>query len=76
MLINSSKLRVGRLYLVLAWEGGGGGSHIWFGRGRACAEASNKPIPIFKGHFGRKWYPLLGTSIQNAPMFKILPYSV
>ena len=36
--------------------GGGGGTQIWFRRGYA-AEAA-KPVPIFKGHFGGKGYPL------------------
>ena len=38
--------------------GGGGGTQIWFRRG--CAAEAAKPVPIFKGHFGRKGYPLLG----------------
>ena len=32
----------------------GGGSHIWFGQG--CATRASKPLPILKGHFGRKGY--------------------
>ena len=38
--------------------GGGGGTQIWFRRG--CAAEAAKPVPIFKGHFGGKGYPLLG----------------
>ena len=37
---------------------GGGGTQIWFRRG--CAAEAAKPVPIFKGHFGGKGYPLLG----------------
>ena len=32
--------------------GGGGGTQMLFGRG--CAAEASKPVPIFKGHFGRK----------------------
>ena len=38
-------------------RGGGGGTQIWFRRG--CAAEAAKPVPIFKGHFGGKGYPLL-----------------
>ena len=38
--------------------GGGGDTQIWFRRG--CAAEAAKPVPIFKGHFGGKGYPLLG----------------
>ena len=44
-------------------RGGGGGTQIWFRRG--CAAEAAKPVPIFKGHFGRKGYPLLGVFIQE-----------
>ena len=37
--------------------GGGGGTQIWFRRG--CAAEAARPVPIFKGHFGGKGYPLL-----------------
>ena len=33
-------------------------TQIWFRRG--CAAEAAKPVPIFKGHFGGKGYPLLG----------------
>ena len=33
------------------------GTQIWVGQG--CATRASKPIPIFRGHFGRKWYPFL-----------------
>ena len=39
-------------------RGGGGGTQMLFGRG--CAAEAAKPVPIFKGHFGGKGYPLLG----------------
>ena len=44
---------------TLLWSepgGGGGGTQIWFRRG--CAAEAAKPVPIFKGHFGGKGYPL------------------
>ena len=44
--------------------GGGGGTQIWFRRGCA-ADWAAKPVPIFKGHFGGKGYPLLGVFIQE-----------
>ena len=47
--------------------GGGGGTQIWFRRG--CAAEAAKPVPIFKGHFGGKGYPLLGVSIQENDVF-------
>ena len=31
--------------------------------GRGCAAEAAKPVPIFKGHFGGKGYPLLGVFI-------------
>ena len=42
---------------------GGGGTQIWFRRG--CAAEAAKPVPIFKGHFGGKGYPLSGVFIQE-----------
>ena len=47
----------------LSFGGGGGGTQIWFRRG--CAAEAAKPVPIFKGHFGGKGYPLLGVFIQE-----------
>ena len=47
--------------------GGGGGTQIWFRRG--CAAEAAKPVSIFKGHFGGKWYPLLGVFIQENDVF-------
>ena len=35
---------------------GGGRSRIWFGRG--CAADAAKPISVFRGIFGRKYYPV------------------
>ena len=43
----------------MAPSGGGGGG---------AAEAA-KPVPIFKGHFGGKGYPLLGGFIQEKDVF-------
>ena len=39
----------------------------WFRRG--CAAEAAKPVPIFKGHFGGKGYPLLGVFIQENDVF-------
>ena len=47
--------------------GGGGGTQIWFQRG--CAAEAAKPVPIYKGHFGGKGYPLLGVLIQENDVF-------
>ena len=43
--------------------GGGGGTQIWFRRG--CAAEAAKPVPIFKGNFGGKGYPLLGVLFKK-----------
>ena len=45
---------------------GGGGTQIWFRR--RCAAEAAKPVPIFKGHFGKKGYPL-GVFIQENDAF-------
>ena len=45
-----------------------GSTQIWFGQG--CAAQASKPIPISKGHFGRKRYPFVGTFSKYRPMFK------
>ena len=47
--------------------GGGGVLRFWFQRG--CAAEAAKPVPIFKGHFGGKGYPLLGVFIQENDVF-------
>ena len=47
--------------------GGGGGTQISFRRG--CAAEAAKPVPIFKGNFGGKGYPLLGGFIQENVVF-------
>ena len=47
--------------------GGGEGTQIWFWRG--CAAEAAKPVPIFKGHFCGKGYPLLGVFIQENYVF-------
>ena len=39
-------------YLAYIPGGGGGGTQMLFGRG--CEAEASKPVPIFKGHFGRK----------------------
>ena len=58
VITRSSRRRCGQINEVQRpGGGGGGGTQIWFRRGYA-AEAA-KPVPIFKGHFGGKGYPLL-----------------
>ena len=47
--------------------GGGGGTQIWFRR--RCAAEAAKPVPIFKGHFGGKGYPLLRVFSQENYVF-------
>ena len=50
------------------WGGGGGGGYsdvVWTG----CAAEASKPVPIFKGHFGGKGYPLLGIFSQENDIF-------
>ena len=48
--------------------GGGGGTQMLFGRG--CAAEASKPVPIFKGHFGGKGYPLLGVWRKRVPIIR------
>ena len=48
--------------------GGGGGGTMLFGRG--CAAEAAKPVPIFKGHFGGKGYPLLGVWRKRVPIIR------
>ena len=48
--------------------GGGGGTQMLFGRG--CAAEASKPVPIFKGHFGGKEYPLLGVWRKRVPIIR------
>ena len=48
---------------------GGGGGYFRFGSdGGVTAEAA-KPVPISKGHFGGKGYPLLGVFSQENYVF-------
>ena len=53
--------------VYMAVTGPGGGTQILFGRG--CAAEASKPVPIFKGHFGGKGYPLLGIFSQESDVF-------
>ena len=46
----------------------GGGTQMLFGRG--CAADAAKPVPIFKGHFGGKGYPLLGVLRKRVPIIR------
>ena len=52
-----------------ACPGGGGGTQMLFGRG--CAAEAAKPVPIFKGHFGGKGYPLLGVGGKGYPLLGV-----
>ena len=40
-----------------------------FGSDGGCAAEAAKPVPIFKGHFGGRGYPLLGVFIQENYVF-------
>ena len=40
-----------------------GGTQIWVGQG--CAARASKPLPIFKGDFGRKGYPFLRIFLEK-----------
>ena len=42
-----------------------GGTQIWLGQG--CAARASKPLPIFKGDFGRKGYPFLRIFLEKYP---------
>ena len=53
---------------IRAPGGGGGGTQMLFGRG--CAAEASKPVPIFKGHFGGKGYPLLGVWRKRVPIIR------
>ena len=55
------------IYTYMHTPGGGGGTQIWFRRG--CAAEAAKPVPIFKGHFGGKGYPLLRVFSQENDVF-------
>ena len=55
---------------MFSWRksrGGGGGYSHFVPTG--CAAEAAKPIPIFKGHFGGKGYPLLGFFSQENYVF-------
>ena len=54
--------------LIRARGGGGGGTQMLFGRG--CAADAAKSVPIFKGHFGGKGYPLLGVLRKRVPIIR------
>ena len=65
--ISRSKLAQASLSVRQDPGGGGGGTQIWFRRG--CAAEAAKPVPIFKGHFGGKGYPLLRVFSQENGVF-------
>ena len=55
------------IFIFLHTRSPGGGTQIWFRRG--CAAEAAKPVPIFKGHFGGKGYPLLRVFNQENGVF-------
>ena len=59
--------RMERLRMVSRGLEPGGGTQMLFGRG--CAAEASKPVPIFKGHFGGKGYPLLVIFSQENDVF-------
>ena len=68
--MNPDRLSRGRFFFFFFFfffGGGGGGTQIWFRWG--CAAEAAKPVPIFKGNFGGKGYPLLGVFIQENDVF-------
>ena len=48
---------------------GGGGGGLRFRSDGGCAAEAAKPVPIFKGHFGGKEYPLLCVFFQENDVF-------
>ena len=65
--ITSAKFLTAGVFRFLP-GGGGGGTQIWFRRG--CAAEAAKPVPIFKGHFGGKGYPLLRVWRKRVPIIR------
>ena len=56
--------------LVVGSCPGGGGGVLRFGSdGGVPLKPPNLAVPIFKGHFGGKGYPLLGVFIQENDVF-------
>ena len=55
------------LFCIYVGRGGGGGYSDLVPTG--CPAEAAKPVPIFKGHFGGKGYPLLGVFIQENYVF-------
>ena len=49
----------------ISTPGGGGGGVLRFGSDGGVPLKPPNPVPIFKGHFGGKGYPLLGVFIQE-----------
>ena len=66
--IISSKRKILVVGTIYRPPGGGGGTQMLFGRG--CAAEATKPVPIFKGHFGGKGYPLLGVWRKRVPIIR------
>ena len=63
-----------RIYKLKSGFTQGGSAKIWFGQG--CATQAPKPLPIFKGHLGRKRYPLLKIFLEKQAHFsQILQFS-
>ena len=79
--ISNAFLKYDFLVVVEQSFPGGGGSTCRCCHGRGCAAEASKPVPIFKGHFGRikgyaiirvfggKGYPLLGIFSQENDVF-------
>ena len=64
---SSSDLLWKSFFMVFGWTYGGV-ILIWYGWGGAIW--ASKPLPIFKGHFGRKRYPFLGICFEkHRPIF-------
>ena len=44
-----------------------GGGVLRFGLDGSLRLEPRKPLPMFKGHFGRKWYLFLGIFVMQTP---------
>ena len=64
----NKQAKVSNMIMKIPGGGGGGGTQMLFGRG--CAAEASKPVPIFKGHFGGKGYPLLGVWRKRVPIIR------
>ena len=55
---------------MCSMPGGGGGGVLRFGSDGGVPLKPAKPVPIFKGHFGGKGYPLLRVWRKRVPIIR------